>query len=58
MDVLVSLGTNASYMFSVISLLFERAHQVRVPHHVHSSKSAAKCSREVRQCSHCETLSG
>ncbi len=29
MDVLVSLGTNASYIFSVISLLFERAHQVR-----------------------------
>lgn len=28
MDVLVSLGTNASYIFSVITLLFERAHQV------------------------------
>ena len=28
MDVLVSLGTNASYMFSVLTLFFERTHPV------------------------------
>lgn len=31
MDVLVSLGTNASYVFSVIMLLCESTH----PHHEH-----------------------
>lgn len=33
MDVLVSLGTNASYIFSVITLICDRQHQVQLPLH-------------------------